>query len=253
MSDATVICVPDQPARTALWEVRTGRRPQEDLSRVFAAAWGAHNEGFCLDWTARENGWTIVDRQLEITHPRLGILGHIDGRILELDALIENKVLNPYTTSEEFIRTFAPQCVLYATSLHMGSILLNVQQGNSAPQVFKLDHLIDGTYIDQVEHAMAEFIDCVKSDTPPHPLPAPPIPPEQWISIDLNAEHKDNWVPDMKAHLEQWRETRVMALQHEQAKKDVKALLPERIGRVTYGPITIRRARNGAVTISGAA
>ena len=94
------------------------------------------------------------------------------------------------------------------------------------------------------------FHACVVSRTPPGPPPPAPVPAELWRIVDLDASQTENWGPPMKQELLTWKQTRDSAKQHEGTKKAVKELLPEDVGRVTYGSIVIRRARNGAVSIS---
>jgi YqaJ-like recombinase protein len=234
-----------------MWEVDTGRAAPEDLSRVFPVQWGKHGEPFVLDWVAEREAWDIVERQRNVKHPQHDITATIDGYIAALDAVIECKVLNPLARSEDFIRYYGPQVAVQMACRPAAQGLLCVQQGNGEPNIYEVP--VDAVYIDQVIERVLWYDNCVKTDTPPSPPPPAPVPPERWRTVDLNATSKENWVLPMKPHLDTWRETRVMALTHEQAKKDVKLLLPADVGRVVYGPITVKRSRNGAVSISGAA
>lgn len=234
-----------------LWAIHTGREAAEDLSRVFPVQWGKHGEPFVLDWVAEREAWEIVERQRNVKHSAYEITATIDGYIKALDAVIECKVLNPLARSDDFIKYYGPQVAVQMACRPAAHGLLCVQQGNGEPQIY--DAPVDATYIEQVIERVLWFENCIKTDTPPSPAPPPPVPPERWRTVDLNASSKENWVNPMKPHLEKWRETRVMALQHDEAKKDVKLLLPPDVGRVVYGPITVKRARNGAVSITGAA
>lgn len=247
---APEICARTDIELYPMWEVHTGRAAPEDLSRVFPVQWGKHAEPFVLDWVATREQWEIAERQRNVKHES-GITATLDGYIASLDAVIECKVLNPLARSDDFIPYYGPQVALQMAARPAKQGLLCVQQGNSEPQVFEVP--IDDTYIAQVIERVLWFENCIQTGTPPSNPPKQPVPPERWRTVDLNAVSGENWIAPMKPHLETWRETRVMALQHEQAKKDVKLLLPDDVGRVVYGPITVKRNRNGAVSISGAA
>ena len=149
-----------------------------------------------------------------------------------------------------FIDYYRPQVVLQMHCRPAARGWLVVQQGNSAPQLYEIER--DEVYEAGVLDVLSQFHGYVARREPPSPAPAPPVPPDRWRTIDLNADdggQPPNWVPAIKSALDVWAASRQTHGIHEQAKKDVKLFLPDDMGRVSYGAISIKRARNGAVTI----
>lgn len=230
------------------WLERTGQAQPEDLTDNFPVQWGKHNETFVLDWHQRRTLAPITERQRFIPHPTLPKIGcTLDGYREADNAVIECKVLNPFARSTEFVPFYAPQVLVQMRCRGAACGVLLVQQGNT-PAV-EYDIHVDEAYERTVFERLAAFQICVDTMTPPGPPPPAPIPRERWRSIDLDARPCPNWGHAMMPTLNLWRDTRDSAAMHDQAKKDVKALLPEDVGCVTYGAITVSRSRNGAVTI----
>lgn len=232
-----------------LWQERTGQVEPEDLTNVFPVQWGAYCEPFVLDWIERGTQCEITERQRFVKHPTLPHIGAtLDGYRPFDDAVVECKVLSPFTRSDEFIPYYAPQVVVQIACRQCARGYLAVQQGNSPPALFEIN--ITPDYVNDIMAAIAAFHLCVATNTPPGPPPPAPIPPEQWRSFDLADRPLPNWGHAMMPALRLWSDTRPTWGMHEQSKKDVKALLPDDVGRVHHGTITVRRSRNGAVTIT---
>lgn len=237
-----------------LWQERTGQVPRADLSNNYPVQHGKHNEPFVLDWVERNTGIEIAERQRFVPHPSISWLGcTLDGYRPYDDAVIECKVLNPFSSAKTigndrgFVEYYTPQVIVQMACRCATRGLLAVQQGNSPPQLFNVP--VDPATEKFVMERLKAFQWCVETNQPPGPTPDAPVPPEQWRSIDLNAEQLTNAEHALKPLLERWRETKPVHAEHEQTKKDIKTLLPDDVGRVTYGSLAILRARNGAVTI----
>lgn len=236
------------------WMERTAQVPPPDLTNNFPVQWGKHGEPFVLDWIERSSGIEITERQRFVKHPSLSWLGcTLDGYRPFDDAVVECKILNPFTSAKTigndkgFLEYYMPQLIVQMVCRCARIGLLAVQQGNSPPQLFNVP--IDPTYETFVLERLAAFQQCVDTRTPPGPAPDAPVPPERWRSIDLDAQQLTNAEHALKPLLERWRDTKAVHAEHEQAKKDIKTLLPDDVGRVSYGTMEIKRSRNGAVTI----
>lgn len=149
-----------------------------------------------------------------------------------------------------FVHYYGPQVAVQAACRGAERGYLAVQQGNSPPQLYEVPLNVE--FVDWVIERMNKFQLCVTNLDPPGPAPTPPVPQELWRTVDLNAVNLrgENWIPAIRPALDMWRDTRDVAKQHEQAKADVKLFLPPDVGVVNYGPISIKRSRNGAVTIA---
>jgi len=243
--------------RLRLWRERIGEIEREDLSEDFAVQWGAHNEGFCLDWVERTTQREITERQRFVKHPTLPFGATLDGYRPFDDAVVECKVLSPFSSpnpsgdDKGFLAYYAPQVAVQIACRQCTRGYLAVQQGNSAPQLFEL--MITDAYTETIFATLAAFQLCVEMKVAPADAPPPPVLPEKWRIVNLDASDEGNWGPAIKPALRLWSDTRATAAMHEEAKKSIKELLPPDVGRCTYGPFTIRRARNNAVTIVEAA
>lgn len=237
-----------------LWLERTGQAKPDDLSANYAVQHGKHLEPFVLDWIERTTQQEITERQRFVQHPTVPYLGAtLDGYRAFDDAVIEVKVLSPFNKAETvgiekgFLDYYAPQVAVQIACRQCTRGYLGVQQGNSAPTLYDVN--IDAGYIAAVCERIMEFHRSVTDGEPPVPAPPAPVLPSQWRSINLDQLPLANWGHALKPTLNLWRDTREVHAMHEQAKSDVKTLLPDDVGTVTYGTITIKRARNGAVTI----
>ena len=252
-SAAPVICAADTPDNNArrlhLWRERIGEAEPEDLSDSFPVQWGKFCEPFVLDWIEKTERNIIDERQRWCVHPTLPNIGAtLDGFRASDSSVIEVKVLSPFSAAKDFYTYYAPQVAVQIACREAGRGFLAVQQGNSPPQLFEV--LADASYIDEVVSRLCAFQICVETRTPPGPVPAAPVPPERWRIVSLDTDVPENWAGEMRETLVRWRDTRPLATIHEGAKKTVKMLLPPDVGRVTYNTMSIRRARNGAVTIA---
>lgn len=239
--------------RYQLWLELTGQAPPEDLSKSYMVQHGKYLEPFVLDWIAAADKVTIGERQRALTHRNGVHTCTLDGYVESWDAVIECKVLNPFQRPDSvgdeigFLHYYAPQLAIQKDCRGARQTFLLVQQGNSEPQLF--DVPIDEAYTREVLERTLAFHACVTSRTPPSKPPDPPVPPERWRTVSLDAQSSENWVQPVREHLTIWRGTKAAHAQHEQAKKDVKEVLPADIGRATYGAITISRSRSGSVSI----
>lgn len=235
-----------------LWLEQTGQAPREPMNDNYPVQHGKHLEPFVLDWVERNRQQEITERQKFIRHPTLPKIGcTLDGFLAAENAVIEVKVLNPFTAANEFVPYYAPQVLVQMRCRGAARGILAVQQGNSPPQQYEIN--VDEPYERSVFERLAAFQLCCDLRTPPGPPPPAPVPPEQWRSVDLDASPKPNWGHAMMPTLRLWSDTKEAHDMHEQAKTDVKVLLPDDVGRVTWGNITVSRSRNGAVTIREAA
>ena len=251
-STAPIICAADTPEnndkRHRLWRERIGDVEREDLRDTFEVQWGKYCEPFVLDWIEKTERSIIDERQQWCPHPTLPKIGAtLDGYRKHDDAVIEVKVLSPFTAAKEFYTYYAPQVAVQIACRGATRGFLAVQQGNSAPQLFEV--LADASYINEVLARLSAFQICVDTRNPPGPVPAPPVPAERWRVISLDTDVAENWAQEMRETLSYWKHTRDHAIKHEGYKKLIKSILPDEVGRITYGPFVVRRARNGAVSI----
>jgi len=229
-----------------LWEERVGLRPPKDFSRNIQVQRGKHDEPFILFWSELINGHTIAERGAFLKHPHLpSISCTLDGYIAELDAVYEAKCQSAFRDLEAALIWYTPQVLVQMRCRGAARGILGVLQDN----LTELEVTVDEAYEREVWEYLAAFQLCVDTRTPPHKRPEL-VPPELWKTIDLAAVHPlPNWGPDMIEAMRTWSETREAARTHEVSKASAKALLPDDVGTVRYGAMSVKRSKNGAVTM----
>jgi hypothetical protein len=218
----------------------------EDLSDSWPAQLGLYLEPFALDWHQRKTGRPLTRRGEFVQHPDLSYVSCTLDAFRDDDrCAIDVKAPGSWMRLDEVIPYYTPQliCQVRCTNAAAGALL--IAHGGAEPREFPVD--IDPGFEALLWERAAQFWHCVETFTPPVPLPRL-VPPEKWRSIDLATDHP-NWRGQMIAALEIWRETKTQAARFEDAKLAVKDLLPDDVGRCDYAGLSIRRARNNAVSI----
>lgn len=247
-SQFDIICHGTEQERYRLWQECIGEIAHDDLSTNLPVQLGKHCEKFILDWQERLVGHEITERQHFIEHASLPFAATLDGYRAHDDAVIDAKTCNPFRDRRDIVVQYSPQIVIQMQCRSATRGLLAVLQGFSL-QEFEVN--IDASYVAEVIERGLAFRRCVETMTPPHALPEKRlVPPELWRTIDLaRTTPLPNWAPQMIASMRQWSDTRDAVKLHDQSKSDVKALLPDDVGAVLFGDLTVRRSKNGAVTI----
>jgi hypothetical protein len=229
-----------------LWQERIGERPPPDLTDNLPVQLGKHNEPFIIDWLERHTH-RISERQRFIEHPTRPKIGcTLDGYREHDDAVVEVKFIGMWRRRLEFLPWYTPQVLVQMRCRGAAHGILAVLQGNA--KIEEYDILLDRQYEDEVWGRLEAFQHCVDTLTPPVSFP-PLVPPEKWRTIDLTEQPMPNWGGEMIDALRLWSETKDAAAAHTDSKEHVKALLPDDIGKVLYGPLSVNRAKNNAVTI----
>jgi hypothetical protein len=229
-----------------LWEERVGLRPPKDFSRNIQVQRGRHDEPFILFWSELINGISISERGTFFKHPSLpSISCTVDGMILDWNAVYEAKCQSEFRNLDDILTWYTPQVLVQMRCTGATRGILGVLQSN----LTELEVTVDEAYERQVWEYLAAFQLCVDTMTPPHKRPEL-IPPELWKTIDLGSVHPlPNWGPDMIEAMRAWSETKDEARRHELSKASAKALLPDDVGTVRYGAMSVKRSKNGAVTM----
>jgi hypothetical protein len=228
---------------------RRGEKERERFHYNLAVHLGRHVGPFMLDWLELTEQWPITERERWCVHPTLPSIGAtIDGYWEHLDAVVETKFPGPWMKHDELVRWYAPQVVTQMACRPAARGFLILPQGNERLIAYEI--VVDDAYRTELFARLAAFQICVETGSPPYPPPAPLVPPEQWRTIDLSERPLPNWGHALLPTLSLWADTRGAAAMHQQAKDDVKALLPDDVGLVTFGSIKVKRNRAGSVSIT---
>ena len=245
-SQAPIICNGKPAQIYALWEERIGQKAPPDLSESLPVYLGTILEQPMLDWMQRKSGNEITERQRYVEHPTLPhISATLDGYRAVHDAIVEFKVPGPFRKRSEILTWYQPQLIVQMGCRQCNNGVLAILQGHE--HILELEIVRNEEYEREVWERVTAFQICCETWSPPSTMP-PLVAPELWRNVDLTVE-QPNWGPDMINRLLQWSETREAARLHDQSKKDIKELLPEDVGLVTYGDFSVRKAKNRAVTV----
>lgn len=222
----------------------------EDLSDKWPVQFGSFIEPFALDWHQRRTGQALIRRGENVTHPdRPHVCCTLDAWRPSDRAVVDCKAIGQWRKLDDVIPYYVPQLVVQSGCLGAEKASLLIVHGGGEP----VEHPVEWTpeYEAAVWQRADEFWRCVETLTPPVAMTpvAPPVPPEQWRTVDLLERDGPNWADDMRSHLTLWYATAAYAKNNAKATKAVKDLLPDDVGLVTWDGVKVSRAKNGAVTI----
>jgi hypothetical protein len=222
----------------------------EDFEDNWPVQFGSFIEGFALDWHARKTGWPLVRRGEVVQHPtRDNFCCTLDGFREHDRCALDCKAVNAFTPVDDTVAFYTSQMIGQRACLVCDKVAILLVHGGGEPQEIPLQ--IDPDYEGQVWQRVDQFWRCVESLTPPvHLNLKRVVPPEQWRSIDFDADgEKPNWAADMAPLLQIWLETEAGHKRCEESKAKIKELLPDDVGKLFAGDALVSRNRAGAVSI----
>jgi predicted phage-related endonuclease len=243
-SDARIIMGIDEGALLRLWREKRGEAEPEDLSGNLIVQLGAVTEELNRRWYEVNTGYVIKDVQKRVKHPILRWMGAtLDGTVEETGAVFEAKFMLPWSFSEET-----------AAEKHMAQVQHNMWVTNAKQAVLSIitgggkwvEIKISGDSLYQhlVLTAEKKFWRCVESGEPPRlfgvETPRPRL--EAVRMVDMSASN--SWA-EFAGTL---RRTRPAYLEHEAAKAELKALMPQDAKEAIGHGIRAKRSKAGAVS-----
>jgi predicted phage-related endonuclease len=243
-SDARTIMGNDEAALLRLWREKRGELEPEDLSGNLVVQLGVATEELNRRWYQTNSGQVLTDVQRRIRHPVLRwMAATLDGRIEATGAVFEAKFMLPWSFSEEAAaEKYMPQLQHNMWVVAAPTALLSVITGGG--KWVEIVAYADPLYQHLIVTAERKFWRCVESGEQPQLFGAEP--PKQRLEavrvVDMTssnawAEFATIFTRTHQAHFE-----------HEQAKAELKSLVPgdakEAIGR----GVRARRSKSGAVS-----
>ena len=243
-SDARIIMGNDEAALVRLWREKRGEAEPEDLSGNLVVQLGAATEELNRTWYERNTGHSVRDVQKRVRHSAIfWMVATLDGIVEQTGAVFEAKFMLPWSFSEEA-----------AAEKHMAQVQHNMWVTQSRLSVLsiitgggkwvEISIPVDPLYLSVLVSAEKKFWRCVQSGEPPHLVNAePPRPRIEAIRIvDMSASN--SWAEFAAL----FRRTRPAYLEHERAKSELKALLPEDAKEAIGHGLRARRSKTGAVS-----
>src|SRR6266516_3672761 len=243
-SDARVIIGTDEAALIRLWREKRGETDPEDLSGNLVVQLGTATEELNRTWYERNTGRTVRDVQRRIKHSAIPwMVATLDGIVDGTGAIFEAKFMLPWSFSEEAAaEKYMAQVQHNMWVTHLRTSVLSIITGGG--KWVEIAIPMDPLYLSVLVSAEKKFWRCVQSGEPPHLINAePPRPPIEAVRIvDMSASN--SWAEFAAV----FRNTRSAFLDHERAKSELKALMPEDAREAIGHGVRAKRSRSGAVS-----
>jgi predicted phage-related endonuclease len=243
-SDARIIMGDDEKLLIRLWQEKRGEIEPEDLSTNLVVQLGNATEELNRLWYEVNTGQKIKDVQKRVFHPALKwMAATLDGRVEGSDAVFESKFMLPWYFSEEAaLEKYSPQLQHNMWVVAARTAVLSVLTGGGK-WVEILAHA-DPLYQHLVVTAEQKFRRCVETGEEPRPFGAePPKPRLQAVRI-VDMSTSNAWA----AFAATFAKTKDAHLQHERAKSELKALMPEDAKEAIGHGLRAKRSKSGAVS-----
>jgi predicted phage-related endonuclease len=237
-SDARIIMGNDEPAL-----VRLEAEP-EDFSGNLIVQLGRATEELNRSWYERNTGRRVRDVQRRVRHSAIAwMMATLDGIVESTEAVFESKFVLPWSFSEEAAaEKYMPQLQHNMWVTHLRTSVLSIITGGG--KWVEIAVPMDPLYLSVLVSAEKKFWRCIQSGEPPHLINAePPRPRIEAIRIvDMSASN--SWAEFAAL----FRSTRSAFLDHERAKSELKALMPEDAKEAIGHGVKARRSKSGAVS-----
>ena len=243
-SDARIIMGNDEEGLVRLWREKRGAAEPEDLSGNLLVQLGLATEHLNRQWYERTTGQVVKDIQSWVRHPLLRwMAATLDGTVEGSGAVFEAKFMLPWSFSEEA-----------AAEKHMAQLQHNMWVTNATAAVLsiitgggkwvEIRISADSLYQHLLLTAEKKFWRCVESGEPPRLFGAelPRVRIEAVRIVDMGGSNA--WAEFSSV----FRRTREAHLEHENAKAELKAMMPEDAKEAIGHGVRAKRSKSGAVS-----
>jgi predicted phage-related endonuclease len=243
-SDARVIMGTDQAALLRLWHEKRAEAEPEDLSGNLIVQLGLVTEPLNRHWFERNSGQVITEVQRQVQHPVIRwMAATLDGVVEQTGAVFEAKFMLPWSFSEEVAaEKYMPQLQHNMWVINAKAAVLSIITGGG--KWVEISIPADPLYQHLLLTAEKKFWRCVENGEPPRLFGLePPRPRIEAVRIvDMSASNA--WAQFAGV----FRSTREAYLEHENAKTELKALMPEDAKEAVGHGIRAKRSKSGAVS-----
>jgi predicted phage-related endonuclease len=243
-SDARIIMGTDEAALVRLWREKRGEAEPEDLSRNLLVQLGIATEDLNRTWYERNTGRRITSVQRRVRHSALlWMVATLDGLVDGTGAVFESKFMLPWSFSEEAAaEKYMAQVQHNMFVTHSREAVLSIITGGG--KWVEIAIPMDPLYLTVLVSAEKKFWRCVQSGEVPHLINAePPRPRVEAIRI-VDITSSNSWAEFAAL----FSSTRSAFLDHERAKSELKALIPEDAKEAIGHGVRARRSKSGAVS-----
>jgi hypothetical protein len=243
-SDARIIMGTDEGALHRLWREKRGEAEPEDLSANLIVQLGVVTEDLNRRWYELNTGQTVKNVQRRVWHPVVRwMAATLDGLVEGTGAVFEAKFMLPWSFSEEG-----------AAEKYMAQLQHNMWVANAKTAVLsvitgggkwvEITVSADSLYQHLLLTAEKKFWRCVETGDAPHVFGIEP-PRPRLVAVRIVDMSSSNAWADLAAV---FRTTRPAFLEHERAKTELKAIMPEDAKEAIGHGVRAKRSKSGAVS-----
>jgi predicted phage-related endonuclease len=243
-SDARIIMGGDEVALLRLWHEKRGEVEPEDLSANLIVQLGVVTEHLNRRWYERNTNLSVTAVQRHVRHPVNRWMGAtLDGMIETTGAVFEAKFMLPWSFSEEA-----------AAEKHMAQLQHNMWVTNAKEAVLsiitgggkwvEITLPADALYQHLLITAERKFWRCVESGEVPRLLLVEPPRPSIAAVRVVDMSSSNSWAEFAGI----FHSTRAAFLEHERAKVELKALVPEDAKEAIGHGLRAKRSKSGAIS-----
>jgi predicted phage-related endonuclease len=243
-SDAPIIMGDNESALLRLWREKRGEIEPEDLSGNLIVQLGVATEPLNRSWFERNTGHLVKDVQRRVIHPVIKwMMATLDGTVEATGAVFEAKFMLPWSFSEEgAAEKYMPQLQHNMWVTNAKEAALSIITGGG--KWVEITIVADPLYQHLLLTAEKKFWRCVESEETPHLFGVePPRPRIEAIRI-VDMSSSNAWAEFAAL----FRQTRPAFLQHENAKAELKGLMPEDAKEAIGHGLRAKRSKSGAVS-----
>jgi len=234
----------DEAALIRLWREKRGEIDPEDLSGNLIVQLGKATEELNRHWYERNSGQKVVEVQRRVQHSAIPwMAATLDGVVEGSGAVFEAKFMLPWSFDEQAAaEKHMAQIQHNMWVTHARSAVLSVITGGG--KWVEIAIPMDPLYLSVLVAAEKKFWRCVQSGEPPHVInsEAPRARIEAIRIVDMTSSN--SWAEFAGI----FRRTREAYSEHERAKTELKALVPEDAKEAIGHGVRARRSKSGAVS-----
>ena len=243
-SDARVIMGSDEAALLRLWQEKRGEIEPVDVSQNLFVQLGVATESLNRRWYETNTGLELKDVQRWVRHPVLfWMAATLDGVVESTEAVFEAKFMLPWTFSEEG-----------AAEKHMAQLQHNMWVVRSRSSILsiitgggkwvEIEINADPLYQHLLLTAEKKFWRCVKTGEPPRLFGVEPPRPRIEAVRTVDMSESNSWAEFAGVYCR----TRPAFVEHEKAKSELKALVPEDAKEAYGHGVRAKRSKSGAIS-----
>ena len=239
----------NETALLQLWKEKRGEIEPEDLSGDLLVQLGTTTETLNRCWYEKNTGHVITEVQRRVIHKvHRWMAATLDGRIEATGAVFEAKFMLPWNFSEEG-----------AAAKHMAQLQHNMWVTASRTAVLsiitgggkwvEMTIPADPLYQHLLLTAERKFWRCVETGEPPRLFGIEPPRPRVEAVRTVDMSTSNAWAEFANLY----RLTRPAALDHDRAKTELKALVPEDAREALGHGVRAKRSKSGAISFEALA